>query len=96
MNGGRQSNGALRPLLVVWVLHFLGDFFLVPQPQQTRTSLDAPGISFRFFFVESSRTQPELTDRHRKSPLRAHFNTPENRRFARSPPRELWALAAVR
>ena len=35
-----------------------------------------------FFLVESTRTQPEATERHRQSPLRAHSNTPENGRFA--------------
>ena len=34
------------------------------------------------FFVESARTQPEATDRHRQSPLRVHSNSPKNRRFA--------------
>ena len=35
-----------------------------------------------FFFVESTRTQPEATDRHRQSPLRVHSNSPKNRRLA--------------
>ena len=34
------------------------------------------------FFVESARTKPEATDRHRQSPLRVHSNSPKNRRFA--------------
>ena len=34
------------------------------------------------FFVESTRTQPEATDRHRQSPWRVHSNSPKNRRFA--------------
>ena len=36
---------------------------------------------FCFFLVESTRTQPEATDRHRQSPLLAHSDTPKNRRF---------------
>ena len=31
--------------------------------------------------VQSTRTQPEATDRHRQTPLRAHPNTPQNRLF---------------
>ena len=65
----------------------------MPQPQQP-VDTHAPicraytrrGCFSGIFFVESSRTQPEPTDRHFKSPLRAHFKTPENRRFARFPP----------
>ena len=30
-----------------------------------------------FFSVESARTQPEATDRHRQSPLRVHSNSPK-------------------
>ena len=39
-------------------------------------------IFFGIFFVESTRTQPEATDRHRQSPLRVHSNSPKNRRLA--------------
>ena len=65
MNGGRQSNGALRPLLVVWLVHFLGDlFFLVTQPQQTRTSLRHAGIFWGIF----CRVEPNTTRTHRQTP----------------------------
>ena len=42
---------------------------------------DTPGGE-TFFFVQSTRTQPEVTDRHRQSLLRAHPNTPKKRRLA--------------
>ena len=35
-----------------------------------------------FFFVQSTQTQPEATNRHRQTSLRAHPNTPKNRRLA--------------
>ena len=49
-----------------------------------KNSPDAPGIVLDLFLVESTRTQPEATDRHHQTPLRAHptINTPKNRRFA--------------
>ena len=97
MNGGRQSNGALRPLLLVWVVIFFGDFFLVPQPQQTRTSLETPGICFGFF----CRVEPNTTRTHRQTPQIAiarsfqHAGKPSYRPL---PPRNcgLRALAAGR
>ena len=46
------------------------------QPRRARKNF------FWNFFVESTRTQPEATDRHRQSPLRVHSNSPKNRRFA--------------
>ena len=35
-----------------------------------------------FFLVQSTQTQPEATNRHRQTSLRAHPNTPKNRRLA--------------
>ena len=46
-----------------------------------KASPDAPDFFGGFFLVESTRTQPEATDRHRQSPLLAHSNTPKSRRF---------------
>ena len=72
-------------------------FSPVPQPQQPADTHEPRHAGFfsRFFFVESSRTQPKPTDRHRTSPLRAHFNTPPERKqppFRPLPPRNcgLW------
>ena len=42
------------------------------KPAQTRQE-----FFLDFFLVESTRTQPEATDRHRQTPLRAHLNTPK-------------------
>ena len=47
------------------------------KPAQTRQGR----FFFDFWGVESTRTQPEATDRHRQTPLRAHPNTPQNRLF---------------
>ena len=47
------------------------------KPAQTRQEK-----KMDFFLVQSTRTQPEATDRHRQTPLRAHPNTPKNRLFA--------------
>ena len=47
------------------------------KPAQTRQEK-----KMNFFLVQSTRTQPEATDRHRQTPLRAHPNTPQNRLFA--------------
>ena len=48
-----------------------------------QASPDAPELPFWIFLVESTRTQPEATDRQRQSPLRAHSNTPKNGRLLR-------------
>ena len=46
-----------------------------------KASPDPPDFLVDFDLVESTRTQPEATDRHRQSPLLAHSNTPKKRRF---------------
>ena len=55
-----------------------------PDVTDRKASPDAPDFFVvDLFLVESTRTQPEATDRHRQSPLRAHSNTPKKWPFRR-------------